>query len=341
MSEHQMPAFVSQLSGFYATWVLAIAERSGLIDVLQEAPGTAAEIAARAGLDERNTLEALRGLVAADFARIDGDTFSLTDDARTVLDPSFPIGVRAVLRVNGYLSPSVGIVVEAMRRGQGIAGTQFAEIFGAGLQAMSGINLPMYRQALCSDWLAGTPAIAAVLDRGADIADIACGSGDTVRMVADAFPASRVQGWDPFVAPSIDLPGNATLHAGSLTDVPSASFDLALCLDSFHHLGDPAVNAAHLHRILRPGGVLLIAEEAATGNLATDAADPTSVIGYGSRLIYCMQENIAAGGQGLTSSDGNAWIDESLRRTGFTDIEARDTDFGMRLITARWQGSMH
>jgi SAM-dependent methyltransferase len=58
-----------------------------------------------------------------------------------------------------------------------------------------------------------------------------------------------------------DVPGNphADLH-GSIDAIPveDASFDLALCLQVLEHVPDPAAAVRELHRVVRPGGRVLL-----------------------------------------------------------------------------------
>jgi SAM-dependent methyltransferase len=58
-----------------------------------------------------------------------------------------------------------------------------------------------------------------------------------------------------------DRPGNphADLH-GSLEAIPvdDASFDVALCLQVLEHVPDPAAAVRELHRVVRPGGRVLL-----------------------------------------------------------------------------------
>jgi SAM-dependent methyltransferase len=82
---------------------------------------------------------------------------------------------------------------------------------------------------------------------GADILDVGCGD----RPYAELFPR----------AVGFDVPGNphADLH-GSLEAIPvdDASFDLVLCLQVLEHVPDPAAAVRELHRVVRPGGRVLL-----------------------------------------------------------------------------------
>lgn len=50
-----------------------------------------------------------------------------------------------------------------------------------------------------------------------------------------------------------------------------------------------------------PGRIAAVAESRKTGDLAVDAHDPFALIAYGSVLLYCLQENLAAGGPAFRS----------------------------------------
>jgi SAM-dependent methyltransferase len=82
---------------------------------------------------------------------------------------------------------------------------------------------------------------------GARTLDVGCGD----RPYAELFPG----------AVGFDVPGNphADLH-GSLESIPvdDASFDVALCLQVLEHVPDPAAAVRELHRVVRPGGRVLL-----------------------------------------------------------------------------------
>ena len=82
---------------------------------------------------------------------------------------------------------------------------------------------------------------------GGSVLDV--GAGD--RPYAALFPD----------AVAFDLPGNA--HAqlqGEIDAIPveAASFDLVLCLQVLEHVPDPAAAVRELHRVVRPGGRVLL-----------------------------------------------------------------------------------
>lgn len=94
-------------------------------------------------------------------------------------------------------------------------------------------------------WLDALPASARVLDAG-------CGEGVLVDEYAGRL---AIEGIDPNYA-------SDRVTTGSLTALPydDAAFDRALCLDVLEHLTfeDQPRALAELHRVLKPGGELLV-----------------------------------------------------------------------------------
>jgi len=82
---------------------------------------------------------------------------------------------------------------------------------------------------------------------GLRVLDVGCGD----RPYAELFPG----------ATGFDVPGNphADLH-GSLEAIPAddASFDVVLCLQVLEHVPDPGAAIRELHRVVRPGGRVLL-----------------------------------------------------------------------------------
>jgi SAM-dependent methyltransferase len=95
------------------------------------------------------------------------------------------------------------------------------------------------------EWLNALPRSTRVLDAG-------CGEGVLVSEFADRL---AIEGVDANYS-------SERVHAGSVTALPYAAgvFDRALCLDVLEHLTfeEQPLALAELHRVLRPGGELLV-----------------------------------------------------------------------------------
>lgn len=329
----QPPLVIRHLLGMYAMQTLAMGRASGALAVLQDGPGTVAEIAAKAGLDERNTDLWLRAMTAAGHAAHIHGTFSLNEETGMILGPDFPADAGAVLDfVHAAFSEPFRQATAAMRTGVGVPPAVYAEIGGAA----GGVNSRLYRMALVEEWIDAAPALRERLRGGGRIADLACGNGDAAAVMATAFPESTVTGYDPG-APADAHPEVTNLRlvrdvAGGLP--ADIGFDLVTCLDAFHHLGDVGEVARQVHAALAPGGVFLIAETAMSGDLDADNADPFALIAHTAGLLYCLQENLANGGDGSVPSIGLGWVTEALTAAGFTSIDTLDSETGYRIFLA-------
>ena len=70
-----------------------------------------------------------------------------------------------------------------------------------------------YRAYLPSDWLPALEGVDAKLRAGAKVADVGCGHGASVVVMAQAYPNSRIWGFD-FHAPSIETARARAAEAG-------------------------------------------------------------------------------------------------------------------------------
>jgi ubiquinone/menaquinone biosynthesis C-methylase UbiE len=94
--------------------------------------------------------------------------------------------------------------------------------------------------------------------------DLGCGTGRLTPALADAFggPVTGVEPSEKMLAQARSLaahPG-VTYQAGAAESLPFAAgtFDAALLYFVWHHVTGKAAGAAELHRVVRPGGRLLV-----------------------------------------------------------------------------------
>jgi len=337
---NQPPKWLSQLLGWYAMTVLGLGARTGLLDALLAAPGTAAEIAERAGVDERNALQWLWAMASAGHVSLEGDCFALTDETRFVFGPGFPVNARAVVDFVDRTSSVLPEIADAMQSGKGVAPNRFHAAYG---DSIGRINTPTYAMALVDEWIGSCEGLVTTLAAGGRIADLASGNGDAAVIMAKAFPSASITAYDldshqieaTRARASAEGLGGLTAEAAGAEQLGREAFDLVTCLDSFHHFGDPAAVAAQVRGALAPGGVFLLAESAMSGDLGTDVQNPFSVVVHSAGLLYCLQENLSSGGPGLTGGDGPGWVNEALERAGFTSISTLDSPTGYRVFVAR------
>ena len=324
----ETPPFFEHLRGLFAVTLLQIGRRTGLLAAVVAEGGTMEEVGDRAGVDHRNAAEWLRGMTAAGYLTHSDGRFHATDMTRMTLGSQFPVSVSSIL--DGLWSaPQVyDDVVAAVRSGAGIASERLAPY-----APFVGVNTPLSETALVAEWIAAVPGLSDTLTRGGRVAEIAPGNGAAAAMVGRAFPRSTVVGYDLSPQALPGLPSNVSIRRADARDLPDEGrFDLIYCLDSLHHMGDPASVLEGVHQALAPGGVILVAENDLSGNLDQDAEDPAALIAYTSSLIYCLQEALAGGGVVHSCAEGTQWVVDALDSAGYHDVAVHHSDTGYAIV---------
>jgi ubiquinone/menaquinone biosynthesis C-methylase UbiE len=106
-------------------------------------------------------------------------------------------------------------------------------------------------------------------ERPVRILDVGCGTGIFAARLHEAFPNAEVWGVD-LVSDMLakgserwrELSARVRAVQGDSERLPFAdgSFDVVTCMNSFHHYPHQARAVAEMHRILRPGGRLMIVD---------------------------------------------------------------------------------
>lgn len=179
--------------------LVRLGDRLGLYGALAEAgPVTPAGLAPRAGTQERLTREWLSAHAAAGHLDHDPATgrFAMTPEQRMIFaDAESPVFMQGAFEIAEASMADLGRVERAFRgdgRGAGHHGRCPCLFSG-----MERFFRPGYRAHLLAEWLPALEGVVAKLEQGgARVADIGCGHGASVILMAEAFPLARFTGFD-------------------------------------------------------------------------------------------------------------------------------------------------
>src|SRR5215469_10949445 len=234
------------LAGGIQSHLIDLGDRTGLFAAAAEGPGTSDEIADRADLVERYVREWLGAMVTAGIM-----TYNPAD-ATYLLPPEHaallvgPASMTPMARANTVLARHVPELARVFSEGGGIPYGDYSPDF---TDAMDGMSRGGYDQFLLGQYLPMAPGLADRLAAGARAADVACGSGHALVILAQAFPQSIFTGYD-----SDDYAlGRARKEAADrgltnltfeLADIgqldASLPFDAIFMFDALHDQVDPA-----------------------------------------------------------------------------------------------------
>ncbi|HEX6302273.1 MAG TPA: class I SAM-dependent methyltransferase [Acidimicrobiia bacterium] len=320
--------FVEYASGATTMALLSVADRSGLLFWLGEHhSGTVDEISEGAQLEARYVKEILSGLAAAGAVEYDPETQEFMmppEHALFLADESSPYCMGGWLDMVPALMAQVDGVAHATRHGGGVP----FEDYGAAM--ISGIdrgNSPSQKVFLANRWIPAVPGLTDRLTSGIRVADVGCGSGTVPILVAEAFPASTVFGFDMSEAALQvarkrgDSISNLKFEQSSADSIPiDPSFDLITAFDVIHDLADPLAGLTRIREALAPEGRFLMMEPNASTHLENNL-DHHGALLYGISAMHCMTQSLAVGGEGVGAAWGREMAEDYARRAGFTRFE--------------------
>ena len=329
----------SKLEGAVTSGMVHLGDQLGLYRALADADGSLSttELADRLGLDERWVREWAYNQGAAQIVQIDeGERLSLSPEAVAVLadaeHPAFGMGSFHHLP---QTMATLEHLPESFRTGLGLDydahGPECAEGIARGFE-------PWMRANLLSTVLPALDGVEAKLRDGATVLDVGCGAGGVVLVLAQAFPASQVVGYD-ISAFALDRARERQAEAG----VTNASFadpriepmpadgpvDLVVTFDCLHDMTDPAGMVQAIRAALADDGTWLLVDIKAHDTYADNARrNPMASLMYGISVLSCMSSALSEpGGAGLGTLGLTAAKAEQMAiDAGFTRFRKLDID---------------
>ena len=336
LDRQRVQDFGRKLFGHYTSGVLTllvdIGHRTGLFEAVAKGAGTSEEIASRAGLSERYVREWLAGMATGGIVEYDATsrTFTLPPEHAACLTGKSSRNLAAGSQMLPMLSKRLTRVVESFHAGGGVSYTEYRPDF---TEAMDASWRLLYDGLLIRGFLPAAKGLPERLQGGIRVADIGCGTGHAVNLMAREYPASTFSGYDlgedaiahaRAEASEMGL-GNARFEILDATCLPSEpKFDLITTFDAIHDQRDPAAALGRIAGALAPDGVYFMVEPKASSNLEDNIGNPFAPYIYGMSVMHCMTVSLAEGGAGL----GTAWGQQTARRmladAGFASIEVVD-----------------
>ncbi|WP_040838844.1 class I SAM-dependent methyltransferase [Nocardia brevicatena] len=310
-------------------WYRTLAERGPLNSAELVEYGLGRERYAREWLEQ----QAAAGILTA---HSDG-RFELPAGAAEVLtDPDSLNYLAPLARMLAAAAVQMPALVRAYRKGGGVDWATYGIDMR---EAQSDMNRPWFQRRLADD-LAGIATVHERLRRpGARVADIGFGGGWSSLALAEAYPDLRVDGYE-VDAPSVEM---ATLHAyaagvsdrvrfqraDAATDLQAGGYDLVFAFECLHDMPRPVEVLVGARRALRPGGSVIVMDEAVAEKFRAPA-DEVDRLMYGFSLLICLPDGLSHPGSVGT---GTVMRSDTLRRyareAGFAGVEVLPIeDFG-------------
>ena len=310
----------------------SIGHRTGLFDAMRDLPpATPADIAARAGLNERYVREWLGAMVTSGVVEANGETneFSLPREHAAILTRAAAADNMAVFAQ--YIALLGGVedqIVECFKNGGGVPYSKFGRFH----EVMAEDSGQSVMAALESHVLPLVPGLSDRLSQGINVLDIGCGRGRIMNRLAELFPNSRFKGLD-LSTEAIDFARSAASKSGfkniefvasDVSDFDQSAepetFDLITTFDAVHDQAKPLNVLKGIHRALKPDGIYLMQDIRGSSHIHKNLDHPLGTVLYTVSCMHCMTVSLAQGGEGLGAMWGEEKTREYLERAGFRSI---------------------
>ena len=333
--------FVVDVGASFQALGAVLGDRLGLYRALLAVmPAAPADVAREAGVDERYVREWLSAQAAGGYVTYDpaSERFSLTEEQAFVL--ADPGGMQAAAAFLIPLAAGMNIdrIAEAFRSGGGFPWHAHDPRLFEGTERFF---RPGYVADLVSSWIPALDGVEDKLRAGARVADVGCGHGSSTLLLAEAYPASRIVGFD-YHAPSVEQARKRAVDAGladrvsfevaSAAGFPGEDYDLVAVFDALHDMPDPLAAARHVREAVADDGTFLLVEPYA-GDRLEDNLNPVGRLYYAASTVICVAHSKSEEpGTALGAQAGEARLAGLLGEAGFTRVRrATETPFNLVL----------
>ena len=328
--------FAGRLLGIYTgcalTKLIDIGHQTGLFDAGAKRPSTSQELAERAGLNERYVREWLGAMTTGGIFTYEPTSgkYSLPPEHAALLCGDTAKNLAPMSQMLNVFGRNLPELVQCFREGGGIPYTAFRGF----AQSMADVWRRIYDEHLIRGFLPAAPGLPERLRAGIAVADIGCGAGHAVNVMAREYPHSRFVGFDISVdaieraaAEALDmgLP-NARFEVLDVTQLPPAPpFDLIVAFDAIHDQVAPATVLQRVSDALAPDGIFLLIDFKFSSHVEENVGNPFAPLYYGISVMHCLTVSLAEGGAGLGTVWGIQLARRMLHEAGFSHVDVVDS----------------
>jgi 2-polyprenyl-3-methyl-5-hydroxy-6-metoxy-1,4-benzoquinol methylase len=329
--------FVAALNGAATCLMVSIGHRSGLFDSMRaEGPGTAADVAARAGLNARYVREWLGAMVTAGIVDLDPQTgiYTLPSEHAAMLTRAAEQAIAVFAQYIPLLGSVEDDILDCFRNGGGVPYERFGRFHEVMAEDSGQSVLPV----IDSHILPLVSGLKARLAAGIDVLDVGCGRGRAIVKMAALYPNSRFMGFD--LSPEAVEWGRAEAEREGVVNVgfevrdlsdfdrtaPKHAFDLVTTFDAVHDQAKPMNVLKGINRALKPGGVYLCQDIKGSSHHHHNIGHPIGTLIYTISCMHCMTVSLAQGGEGLGAMWGRETALAYFNDAGFGDVEVHELE---------------
>jgi ubiquinone/menaquinone biosynthesis C-methylase UbiE len=335
---------VTDLAAAMAGVMTNLGHKLGLYRAMAETgPVNSHELARRTGTNERSVREWLNGQVAGGYMLFDTKTnqYLLPPEHVFVLaNPDSPAFLPPAFDVASSFWHDEDKILAAFRSGNGVGWHEHDCRLFTGTEAFFRNG---YRAHLTQTWIPCLSGVQEQLAKGGRVADVGCGHGASVILMAQAFPKSKFVGID-YHESSIDVARERAKQAGvgdqirfevATPGVLASSkekFDLVCFMDSLHDMGDPLEAVWASRQAMAPDGAVLLVEPFAKDR-SEENVGPVARMYYSASACLCTQNALSQGGRySLGAQAGPTQLLAILKEAGFQSARvAMETPFNLIL----------
>jgi 2-polyprenyl-3-methyl-5-hydroxy-6-metoxy-1,4-benzoquinol methylase len=329
----------TKLEGAVTSGMIHLGDALGLYTALKDADGplSSSELAARTGLDERWVREWAYNQAAAGIIDCDVDErFSVSEEAALVLaTPEHPAYGMGMFHRLPQMMDSLRVMPESFRTGLG------HDYDSHGPEGAVGIERSFEswnRAFLVPTVLPALDGVGDRLETGITVADVGCGAGGALLLMAQHYPNSSFHGYDistyalarareKQAEAGVD---NLTFHDARDEPLPSDhSVELITTFDCIHDMTRPLDIMRSLRQAITPDGTWLLVDIKAHESFEVNATrNPMASLMYGISVLSCMSSALSEpDGAGLgTLGLPPAKAAEMASDAGFTRFRQLDID---------------